>query len=71
MKRFLKILTFIPIFLILANNLAGANIQTKENGKWDSLNGLKSLHSHLMRRGHIVRLEFKNPVTDFIEPVFY
>jgi len=71
MKRFLKILTFIPIFLILANNLAGANIQTKENGEWDSLNGLKSLHSHLMTRGDIVRLEFKKPVADFIEPVFY
>ena len=71
MKRFLKIFTFILIILILAINLAGANIQTKANGKRDSLNGLKSFHSHLMRRGHIVRLEFKKPVVDFIEPVFY
>ena len=70
MKRFLKILTFTTIFLFLANNLAWANIHTKENGKWSSLNGLKNVHSHLMRNGHIVRLEFKKPVGDWIEPVF-
>ena len=71
MKRFLKILTFIPIFLFLANNFAGANVQAKANGKWNSLNGLKNVHSHLMKNGHIVRLEFKKPITNWIEPVFY
>ena len=71
MKRFLKTLTFIPLFLFLINNLIGVNIQAKEIGKWDSLNGLKNVHSHLMRNGHIIRLEFKKPVTDWIEPVFY
>ncbi|MBC8283737.1 MAG: flagellar biosynthetic protein FliO [Nitrospinae bacterium] len=71
MKRFIKSLIFIPLFLLLANNLAGANIQAKDNGKWSSLNGLKKVHSHLMSNGHIVRLEFKKPVADWIEPVFY
>jgi len=71
MKLFLKSLTFIPIFLLLVNNLAGANIHSKDNRKWDSLNGLKNIHSHLMRNGHIVRLEFKKPVVDWVEPVFY
>ena len=71
MKIFLKSLTFIPIFLLLVNNLAGANIHSKDNRKWDSLNGLKNIHSHLMRNGHIVRLEFKKPVVDWVEPVFY
>ena len=71
MKRFLKILTFIPIFLFLANNFVGANVQAKANGKWNSLNGLKNVHSHLMKNGHIVRLEFKKPITNWIEPVFY
>tara|TARA_B100000686_G_scaffold344572_1_gene427443 strand:- start:1612 stop:2940 length:1329 start_codon:yes stop_codon:yes gene_type:complete len=71
MKRFLKILTLIPIFLFLVNNLAGANIQAKENGKWNSLNGLKNVQSHVMKNGHIVRLEFNKPVPDWIEPIFY
>ena len=71
MKRFLKILTFIPIFLFLANNFAGATIQAKVNEKWNSSNGLKNVHSHLMKNGHIIRLEFKKPVTDLIEPVFF
>ena len=71
MKRFLKILTFIPIFLFLANNFVGANVQAKASGKWNSLNGLKNVHSHLMKNGHIVRLEFKKPITNWIEPVFY
>ena len=71
MKQYLRSLTFIPIFICLVNNLAGANIQTQENGKLDSLNGLKNVHSHLMKNGHIVRLEFKKPVSDWLEPVFY
>jgi len=71
MKRFLKTLIFIPIFLFLVNNLAVANIQEKEQWKLESLNGLKNVYSHLMKNGHIVRLEFKKPVVERIEPVFY
>ena len=40
-------------------------------GKWASLNGLIKVHSHLLSNGHIVRLEFNKPVTDWLEPIFY
>ena len=69
MKRFLKTLTFIPIFLFLFNCLSVGNIQARE--KLDSLNKLKNIYSHIMKNGHIVRLEFKKPVVEWIEPVFY
>ncbi|MBT5471787.1 MAG: flagellar biosynthetic protein FliO [Nitrospina sp.] len=71
MKRFLKALTFIPLFLLLTSNFAGASILSKQSGKWSALNGLKKVHSHLMSNGHIVRLEFNKPVSDWVEPVFY
>lgn len=71
MKRFLETLIFIPMFLLLAGNPAGASIKAKESVKWNSLNGLKKVHSHLMSNGHIIRLEFKKPVVDWVEPVFY
>ena len=74
MKRFSKTLTFLHIILFVWVNLAGASSETKTNaakGKWESLNGLEKVHSHLMSNGHIVRLEFKKPVSDWIEPVFY
>ncbi len=71
MKRFLKALTFIPIFLLLTSYGVGASILSKQNEKWGSLNGLKKVHSHLMSNGHIVRLEFNKPVSDWAEPVFY
>ena len=74
MKRFFKTLTVLHIFFFAWVNLVGANSPVKTNskkGKWESLNGLKKVHSHLMSNGHIVRLEFNKPVSDWIEPVFY
>ena len=69
MKLFLKILTISQLFLFVFASLAGAGNQPE--AKWDSLNPLKKVHSHLMSNGHIVRLEFKNPVENWAEPVFY
>ena len=74
MKRFFKTLTVLHIFFFAWVNLAGANSPvntTSKKGKWAYLNGLKKVHSHLMSNGHIVRLEFNKPVSDWIEPVFY
>ncbi len=74
MKRFSKTLTIIHIFLFVFASLAGASSPVKsatEKGKWESLNGLKKVHSHLMSNGHIVRLEFNKPVSDWVEPIFY
>ena len=74
MKRFFKALTVLHIFFFVWVNLAGANSTVKitaKKGKWESLNGLKKVHSHLMGNGHIVRLEFNKPVSDWIKPVFY
>ena len=69
MKLFLKILTISQLFLFVFASLAGAGNQPE--AKWGSLNPLKKVHSHLMSNGHIVRLEFKNPVENWAEPVFY
>ena len=69
MKLFLKILTISQLFLFVFASLAGASNQPE--AKWGSLNPLKKVHSHLMSNGHIVRLEFKNPVENWAEPVFY
>ena len=69
MKLFLKLLTISQLFLLVFASLAGAGNQPE--AKWDSLNPLKKVHSHLMSNGHIVRLEFKNPVENWAEPVFY
>ena len=69
MKLFLKLLTISQLFLFVFASLAGAGNQPE--AKWDSLNPLKKVHSHLMSNGHIVRLEFKNPVENWAEPVFY
>jgi len=71
MKFFSKLLTFSHLFLFVFASLAGASNQPEAKGKWDSLNALKKVHSHLMSNGHIVRLEFKNPVENWAEPVFY
>ena len=74
MKRFFKALTVLHIFFFILGNLAGANSPIKttaKKGKWESLNGLKKVHSHLMSNGHIVRLEFNKPVSGWVEPVFY
>ena len=74
MKRFFKTLTVLHIFFFAWVNLAGANSPVKttaKKAKWESLNGLKKVHSHLISNGHIVRLEFNKPVYDWIEPVFY
>ena len=71
MKYFSKLLTFSHLFLLVFSSLAGASNQPEEKGKWDSLNSLKKVHSHLMSNGHIVRLEFKNPVNNWVEPIFY
>ena len=71
MKNFSKLLTFSHLFLLVFTSLAGASNQLEVKGKWDSLNPLKKVHSHLMSNGHIVRLEFKNPVENWAEPVFY
>ena len=69
MKLFLKLLTISQLFLLVFASLAGASNQPE--AKWGSLNPLKKVHSHLMSNGHIVRLEFKNPVENWAEPVFY
>ena len=69
MKLFLKLLTISQLFLLVFASLAGASNQPES--KWSSLNPLKKVHSHLMSNGHIVRLEFKNPVENWAEPVFY
>ena len=74
MKRFFKTLTVLYIFFFAWINLAGANSPVKttaKKAKWESLNGLKKVHSHLMSNGHIVRLEFNKPVSHWVEPVFY
>ena len=69
MKLFLKLLTISQLILLIFASLAGASKQPE--AKWGSLNPLKKVHSHLMSNGHIVRLEFKNPVENWAEPVFY
>jgi flagellar protein FliO/FliZ len=69
MKLISKLLTLSHLFLLVFTNLAGASNQPE--AKWDSLNPLKKVHSHLMSNGHIVRLEFKNPVKNWAEPIFY
>ena len=69
MKLFLKLLTISQLFLLIFASLAGASNQPE--AKWGSLNPLKKVHSHLMSNGHIVRLEFKNPVENWAEPIFY
>ena len=69
MKLFLKLLTISQLFLLVFASLVGASNQPE--AKWGSLNPLKKVHSHLMSNGHIVRLEFKNPVENWAEPVFY
>jgi|SaaInlStandDraft_6_1057023.scaffolds.fasta_scaffold38304_2 flagellar protein FliO/FliZ len=71
MKTISKFLTFSHLFLLVFTSLAGANNPPEAKGKWGSLNPLKKVHSHLMSNGHIVRLEFKNPVENWIEPIFY
>jgi flagellar protein FliO/FliZ len=71
MKYFSKLLTISHLFLLVLTSLAGANNQTEAKGKWDSLNPLKKVHSRLMSNGHIVRLEFKNPVKNWVDPIFY
>jgi flagellar protein FliO/FliZ len=71
MKYFSKLLTISHLFLLVFASLAGASNQPEKKGKWDSLNPLKKVHSHLMSNGHIVRLEFKNPVKNWVEPIFY
>jgi flagellar biogenesis protein FliO len=71
MKYFSKLLTISHLFLLVFVSLAWASNQPDAKGKWDSLNPLKKVHSHLMSNGHIVRLEFKNPVKNWVEPIFY
>jgi flagellar protein FliO/FliZ len=71
MKYFSKLLTISHLFLLVFASLAGASNQPETKGKWDSLNPLKKVHSHLMSNSHIVRLEFKKPVKNWVEPIFY
>ena len=74
MKRFLTTLIIIYVFLFGFGRLVGANDTRKATaikGKWDALNSLKNVHSHLMNNGHIVRLEFKNPISQWMKPVFF
>jgi len=74
MKRFLTILIIVYAFLFGFGSLAGASDTSKATvikGKYGALNSLKNVHSHLMNNGHIVRLEFKNPVSQWMKPVFY
>jgi flagellar protein FliO/FliZ len=71
MKYFSKLLTISNLFLLVFASLAGASNQPETKGEFDPLNPLKKVHSHLMSNGHIVRLEFKNPVKNWVEPIFY
>jgi len=72
MKRFSKFLTLFHTFLFVFASLAVASTPVKTTAeKLKSMNGLKKVHSHLMSNGHIVRLEFNKPVSDWVEPVFY
>ena len=74
MKRFLTTLIIIYAFLFGFGSLAGASNTSKTtvlNEKSSSLNSLKNVHSHLVNNGHIVRLEFKQPVSQWMKPVFY
>ena len=74
MKRFLTTLIIIYAFLFGFGSQTGASDTSKATvvkGKWGVLNSLKNVHSHLMNNGHIVRLEFKNPVSQWMKPVFY
>ena len=74
MKRFLTNLIIIYAFLFAFGSLAGAGNSSKGtvlNEKWDSLNSLITVHSHLMNNGQIVRLEFKNPVSQWMKPVIH
>ena len=74
MKRFLTILSIICVFLFGVGSLAGASNTSKTtvvSEKSSTLNSLKNVHSHLMNNGHLVRLEFKKPVSQWMKPVFY
>ena len=74
MKRILTTLIIVFAFLFSFGSLTGVSYAGKAtviNGKWGALNSLKNVHSHLMNNGHIVRLEFKNPVSQWMKPVFY
>ena len=74
MKRILTTLIIINAFLFGFGGQTGASDTSKATvvkGKWGALNSLKNVHSHLMNNGHIVRLEFKNPVSQWMKPVFY
>ena len=74
MKRILTTLIIINAFLFGFGGQTGASDTSKATvvkGKWGALNSLKNVHSHLMNNGHIVRLEFQNPVSQWMKPVFY
>ena len=74
MKRFLTTLSIIFVFLFGVGSLAGASNTSKTtvvSEKSSTLNSLKNVHSHLMNNGHLVRLEFKKPVSQWMKPVFY
>ena len=74
MKRFLTTLIFIYGFLSGFGSLAGSSNTSKAtelNEKRGSLNSLNSVDSHLMKKGYIVRLEFKYPVSQWMKPLFH
>jgi len=74
MKRFLTTLSIICVFLFGVGSLAGASNASKTTvatEKSSTLNSLKNVHYHLMNNGHLVRLEFKKPVSQWMKPVFY
>ncbi|GIS84777.1 MAG: hypothetical protein CM1200mP16_10770 [Nitrospina sp.] len=56
--------------MFLANNFVGQMFRPKKRGN-GILKRIKKCSFHLMKNGHIVRLEFKKPITNWIEPVFY
>ena len=73
MKRFLTTLVIIYTFLFGFGSISRASDTSEATvvkGKWGALNSLKNVLSPLMSNGHIVRLEFKNPVSQWMKPVF-
>ncbi len=65
MKRSLRAIFLVGIFLLWVTPMAGAS------DKWGSLNLLKNVYTNKVNDGFIIRLEFEKPVSEYKEPVFF